>query len=599
LNFFVVQYLLIKKQHVVLGVIYRPPQTSLNDFFTELSVLLELLCHHDRLILVGDFNINVATASSQASKLLNIMSDFDLVQYIDTATHDSGNILDLVFARDKFCSISHVSIIDGFSDHASILFDLLIPHVKSTTSLTIQTRSLKYVDFDHLTHDFFVFLTMPILWALQSFVPSIEDLIGFYNDASLTIFERNAPLISKRISMESFIEKCGMNSKMWWKQLNEVCGRVNPPVLPQEVPRNQLAQDFLTFFTDKIHQVQLSASSTTMVSNENSSVDDSVPHSITLSHFQPATQNEVKQTIMSINDSTCELDPVPTHVIKKCLPAFLPLITALANKLLTDGFPPSLKKSVIKPLYKKGKLDPESLSSYRPVSNIPFLSKVVEKLVSKRIVCHMDLLNKTNANQHAYRKMHSCETALLTMLNEAFLAIDKSMVLPLVLLDLTAAFDVVDHELLLTKCLKFGICDSAHQWLTCYLFGRNQRVSCLGQKSQFVELQCGVPQGSILGPLLFSIFISDISTVIDRHLMKHVIYADDLQIYTSSQTANISDTIVEMEACLSDIQQWLCSQKLILNQKRRNLLSSLQRTIPKLQKTSPFIFVVMRFLRRA
>jgi hypothetical protein len=80
-----------------------------------------------------------------------------------------------------------------------------------------------------------------------------------------------------------------------------------------------------------------------MVSDENPSVYDSVPHSITLSHFQPATQNEVKQTIMSINNSTCELDPV----IKKCLPAFLPLITALANELLTDGFPPSLKKPLI------------------------------------------------------------------------------------------------------------------------------------------------------------------------------------------------------------------------------------------------------------
>jgi hypothetical protein len=104
------------------------------------------------------------------------------------------------------------------------------------------------------------------------------------------------------------------------------------------------------------------------------------------------------------------------------------------------------------------------------------------------------------------------------------------------------------------------------------LFGRNQRVSCLGQKSQFAELQCGVPQGSILGSLLFSIFISDISTVIDRHLMKHVIYADDLQIYTSSQTANISDTVVEMETCLSDIQQWLCSQKLILNPKKTEFI---------------------------
>ena len=128
------------------------------------------------------------------------MNDFDLVQYINSATHDSGNILDLVFARDKFCSILHVSVIDRFSDHATILFELLTPHIKSTTSLNLQTRSLKNVNFDHLTHEFFAYLTMPILWALQTFAPSIDDLIGFYNDVSLTIFERSAPIISTRIS---------------------------------------------------------------------------------------------------------------------------------------------------------------------------------------------------------------------------------------------------------------------------------------------------------------------------------------------------------------------------------------------------------------
>jgi len=127
------------------------------------------------------------------------------------------------------------------------------------------------------------------------------------------------------------------------------------------------------------------------------------------------------------------------------------------------------------------------------------------------------------------------------------------------------------------------------------LCGRNQRVSCLGQKSQFVELPCGVPQGSILGPLLFSIFISDISTMIDRHSMKHVIYADDLQIHTSSPTGNISATIVEMEMCLSDIHQWLCLNKLVLNPKKTEfIVFSSKKTIPKLEVASLFIFVVMR-----
>lgn len=181
-------------------VIYRLPQTSLSDFFSELDILLEMLSHHDRLIVVGDFNVNVATVSPHATKLLNTMKDFDLLQYVDTATHDSGNILDLVFAHDKFCSLSHVSRIEGFSDHACILFELAITDCKSSSSLTVQTRSLKNVNFDHLTHDFFISLTLPILWALQTFQPSTEDLIGFYNDVSTTVFESHAQTISRKIS---------------------------------------------------------------------------------------------------------------------------------------------------------------------------------------------------------------------------------------------------------------------------------------------------------------------------------------------------------------------------------------------------------------
>jgi len=140
-----------------------------------------------------------------------------------------------------------------------------------------------------------------------------------------------------------------MNSKLWWKQLNEVCGRVNSTVLPQEIPQSKLAQDFLTFFTDKIRRVHLSTSSITIVSNEISSVEDSVSQSVTLYHFELATQKEV-------NDSICELDHVSTRIIKTCLPSYLPLITSLANKILTDGFPSALKISVIKPLYKKANL---------------------------------------------------------------------------------------------------------------------------------------------------------------------------------------------------------------------------------------------------
>jgi hypothetical protein len=158
------------------------------------------------------------------------------------------------------------------------------------------------------------------------------------------------------------------------------------------------------------------------------------------------------------------------------------------------------------------------------------------------------------------------------MLNDAFLTLDKGMVMPLVLLDLTAAFDVVDHELLLRKCHTLGITDSAHKWIQDYLCNRSQIVSCSGVESQSSILSCGVPQGSILGPLLFSIFISDISTVFKKHPVKYVLYADDLQIFTPSSIGDLSATLSGLEACLSDVHRWLSSQLLVLNPKKCELI---------------------------
>jgi hypothetical protein len=244
---------------------------------------------------------------------------------------------------------------------------------------------------------------------------------------------------------------------------------------------------------------------------------------------------------------------------------FVPLFTALANRIFDEGLPAQLKVSIVKPLYKKGKLNPEEFSSYRPVANIPFLSKVVEKLVAKRLTQFLEVSGRTNPNQHAYRALHSCETALHTMLNEAFMAMDKGEMLHLVLLDLTAAFDIVDHDLLLVKCKKLGISDSALNWLASYLHERCQKVSCLGHESQLSPSICGVPQGSILGPLLFTVFMSEISVVINQHGMMHVLYADDIQVYVRSTKTDIPDTLLSLEVCLDDVSKWLTSQKLILN----------------------------------
>jgi len=454
----------------------------------------------------------------------------------------------------------------------------------------------------------------------------VSDLFGFYNSISRTILDCHAPFITRTISTSPkwlnhrvimsrrnlrrkerlwrsskhadhrrlyqrakvehhrivndekkrcfrlAIEKCGSDSKLIWKNLNNIFGRNSPQVLPKVIQNSHLAQQFQDFFLEKVRSAQSSIPSVALPINHDTSLSNHCSQELCLSQFTPASQKEVASAIRSMNSGSCELDPIPTHVIKKCLKGFLPLLTILVNKIFRDGLSPQLKMSVIHPLYKKSKLDSELLSSYRPVANLPFLAKLVEKLIASRITKHLEMSNKMDVNQHAYKKMHSCETALLTLLNEAFQAIDKGLVLPLVLLDLTAAFDVVDHRLLLEKCLRANICDSAYNWLQSYLSDRTQCVSCYGIESSATVVSCGVPQGSILGPLLFVIFLSDISSVMSNHPVKYILYADDVQMFMSSPPLAVTEAINTMETCVAQLQIWLSSQKLILNPKKSEFI---------------------------
>jgi len=235
--------------------------------------------------------------------------------------------------------------------------------------------------------------------------------------------------------------------------------------------------------------------------------------------------------------------------------------------------PEELKKAIIRPLLKKAAADTEDLNSYRPVSNLPFLSKVVEKCVANRVISFLKSTDRLNPHQHAYKSLHSCETALITVLDEAYGAIDSGDILLLVLLDLTSAFDLVDHGLLLLRLQSLGIEGSALSWFKIYLEGRSQTVVCLKSQSSPSHLSCGVPQGSVLGPLLFTLFIDEISAVVSHHNnIHHTLYADDIQLYLRARSENLPNAIVSLENCVASVNQWLKSIFLLLNPRKTEFI---------------------------
>ena len=187
--------------------------------------------------------------------------------------------------------------------------------------------------------------------------------------------------------------------------------------------------------------------------------------------LEPVTVSEVSKLLSSMPAKSCQLDPIHTWLLKQFQDVFAPVITSLCNASFQSGIlPASQKRAVVLPRLKKSTLDPGSLSSYRPISNLSFLSKLIERVVAKRFVHHAEVNRLFPVYQSSYRRGHSTETAVLCMHNDLVHAVDEKHTAALVLLDLSAAFDTVDHPTLLAVLQRrFGVHGPALQWFTPYL----------------------------------------------------------------------------------------------------------------------------------
>ena len=194
---------------------------------------------------------------------------------------------------------------------------------------------------------------------------------------------------------------------------------------------------------------------------ENNNINVEIPvFNNTLSDFRATTETETEVYNICMNTKkTCSLDPLPTSVLHPCFQSLAPVYTHIINMSLSQGkVPASLKEAIVIPLLKKPSLDPDVLSNYRPVSNLPQLSKTLEKVVANQLMYHAD--NMSDMYQSAYRKYHSTETALLCVTNDIKLAMDSKKGTILVMIDLSSAFDTIDHSILLSRLeLRYGITD--------------------------------------------------------------------------------------------------------------------------------------------
>ena len=341
--------------------------------------------------------------------------------------------------------------------------------------------------------------------------------------------------------------------------------------LPSNVSKSALSTIFNEFFIDKIIKIRddIGYSSVNEVFNDvryNISDDDVHSDCPPLESFENVSSDELSKIISASSSASCELDPIPTCLLKQCLPEILPFLTEIVNLSIKNAtVSSSLKKAIVRPLLKKATLDPDILKNYRPISNLSFVSKLIERVVAARINVHLESHCLLETYQSAYRSFHSTESALLRVQNDILSCLDNKQAVALVMLDLSAAFDTIDHSILLRRLQTcFNITGDALSWIKSYLTGRYQCVSVDKLYSSDVLLTCGVPQGSVLGPLLFSLYMTPLSEIARRFNVMYHFYADDSQLYVSfNPKENVS--LENLESCISTIKTWMQVNMLKLN----------------------------------
>jgi hypothetical protein len=614
------------KSNVMFIILYRPGQMC-SQFNQELDALLaDLTPRCDCLVLAGDLNIHFDHSANKLYKQSHdVILSYGMKKLISEATHIGGGSLDQVFTLSQDNQLECVVKIDNMntlgSDHFPVFCTFKLIFEKKFFK-SINYRKLKDVNTEVFSEQ--LLKIVDDITVSGSFKSAVSSL----TDQSLELLEQHAPLVSKRISVvttapwfdkeyrelrtlrrkaESAWKKSQTETTMViYKDLCKSCSTLarkkkkahfsavvdraegNPRTLYQivnkELDRKQskklpdftdniveLTSTFNSFFSDKIEKIRknMTEDTTPTLSAFPQSANNTF-----LSDFEPTTLEEIKEIISDTGIKCSPADLLPQQLFKDNINILLPVIVKLVNISLLSGNIDGVKLADIVPLLKDDSLDPNILKNFRPVSNLTFIGKLIERVVLKRLNDHLSANNLHCPDQSAYRKNHSTETLLVRIWNDLLIATDEKKATVVMLLDLSAAFDTVDHGLLLRILKKeIGLRGNALQWFESFLTGRAQRIRLGHYVSEEILIKFGVPQGSVLGPVLFNIYIRSIYGCVKALGFNIHGYADDHQVIKSFGAASQSLTLIyDIDLCFQKIKHWMNQYYLQLNDSKTQII---------------------------
>ena len=351
-----------------------------------------------------------------------------------------------------------------------------------------------------------------------------------------------------------------------WQIINELRGKTKPTIKPSFIIDNEkitnrraISNEFNKYFNSIASKLNDTLSECKISDCNFNSFEDFLPPTISQSiYLEDCTPSELTTLIAELDNN--KASDIPIRVIKKSSHIIAPFLAQYFNLNMKLGcFPDVLKTGKITPIYKKG--NPEDIGNYRPVSTLPIFGKLFEKVIYQRIFSFAQSKNLINSNQFGFRKSHSTSHAINHSVKIIEDALHKKKHILGIFIDLSKAFDTIDHETLLVKLNRYGIRSNALNLIKSYLSRRTQYTEVLGAKSESLTVRYGVPQGSVLGPLLFLLYINDISRA--SELGTFIMFADDTNIFVEGQTA--AEAYSKGNELLNMVQKYMLLNKLHIN----------------------------------
>ena len=610
--------------------LYRPPSGSKAFFLKQFDKFLANIMEKEGIwVIMGDFNLDLLSKDKISIDFLYILKKYNLYQKVQNPTRKTA-LLDLVIIQSFNCDKSEIlqPVIVFPSDHAPVFlsFTLNTPlqinnyekrEIRNYNNLdqdlfeskilksTLKNQNIQDMDINDLVHVYNTTIkdiidqvcpaktrTFHRDQSKRWFNPSLNQLKKEKRRAERTFRKSKNEITLKNYKKAKSqyaiglkqarsdfysekINKYKSDSKGLYTVLNELTGNKKERKLPTNFSETVTVEKIADFYVEKVLNIRQNILNSTKQKDEPEQtgpelITNQNRNSCSLDSFKEIDIDELKSIISSLKNKFCSLDPAPTIIIKNTLHLLSPILLTIINKSIQQCiFPDPLKQASITPIPKDPKLDPDNYKNLRTVSQIPFVAKILETVLHTQINTHIELNMLYPKFQSAYRQHHSCETALTRIVDDIQHSIYERKNVVLLLLDSSAAFDTVDQKLLLKKLENdYNIKDKALKMMNSYFQNRYFSTVINKTKSSARKLLHGVPQGSILGPLVYLLYTKNIENVVEKHGLKIHTYADDCQIYTSFYDHEKQQIEQKLRECLDEIQQWMSENFLKLNQEK-------------------------------